>query len=234
LKIFFAKQVGKGRLGRTQMPLSQIMQHLNNAGNASMENNITNLVDWKAYRIPSEIRRQAINSFYMRQLKRHVRLKKALEQTIRAEVQNHMEINQFLKQFGTHQRSAHVVVSALDRRIADLPQWWDMSEDKCLEMISNAAHSLASAEVEPFAEHPVNKDYAVASKSSRGAAGSKSREVGRLDFTAHQPSKQGLAKSVDFQGKKRVDMDDVLRRFTPRLRQISEGNLRVPDDDFEP
>mmetsp|Transcript_52261 Transcript_52261/g.122338 ORF Transcript_52261/g.122338 Transcript_52261/m.122338 type:complete len:792 (+) Transcript_52261:35-2410(+) len=234
LKIFFAKQVGKGRLGRTQLPLSQIMQHLNNAGSTSMEHNITNLVDWKAYRVPAEIRRQAINSFYMKQLKRHVRLKRALEDTIKAEVQNHMEINQYLKQFGTHQRSTHVMISAPARQIPDLPQWWEMSEDKCLEMIASAAQLLAADDVEPFAEHPVNRDFALASKAARGASGAKSGEkVSRLEFPSQRPSKLGL-KKPDVQGNKRVDMDDVLRRFTPRLRQISEGNLRVPDEDFEP
>jgi len=242
LKMFIAKQVGKGRLGKTQMPLSQIIQHLNNGGTSSMEHNIANLVDWKAYRIPAEVRRRAISSFYMQQLKKHVRLKKQLEQTIRSEVQNQMEIKQFLKQFGQvadpSARSAQVVITALDRRLAELPSWWDMPEDKCLEMIASCATSLA--DVEPFGDHPVNKDFPSpsGSKGSRVAAGLKfGREAAAA--AAARSGKQGLSRSVDFSGKKRVDMDEVFRRFTPQFRHTSEAEVgselsNSHQDPFEP
>merc|ERR1712217_200521 len=199
-------------------------------------------------RIPPKTRKEMISRYYMVQLKKHVRNQKAFISTVKTAVSNEKELVQFLKMFGADdsqiQDTQPQILPQSD--VSSLP-FYHFNEDTALQLIAISAQFLARED--PWQDHPANKDVET-SGGRRGARGSamhtssgsgnpaqnvarmlaadKSVSLGRLcrrpekdrRRSGQEASSEDVAEAES--AEVRVDVDELFRRFTPRLKEICE------------
>jgi len=206
------------------------------------------MVDWRSYRIPVKERRQVISRYYMAQLRKHARMRSTFLEVVRTALQSERELISFLKALGAgdHQLGGfkeHIEETVMATSSSN--PFWHFPEQTALQLIALSAQALAH--VDPFQEHPANKDLPKTSPLQRSLRNRRTTvadaAVASLQFLddnkgdAHF-SLGRFAKGPDDGNKKdspreesrkqqeqqRVDMEDLWRHFTPRevWREITE------------
>eukprot|EP00927_Polykrikos_kofoidii_P039488 TRINITY_DN33857_c0_g1_i1.p1 TRINITY_DN33857_c0_g1~~TRINITY_DN33857_c0_g1_i1.p1 ORF type:complete len:925 (-),score=174.12 TRINITY_DN33857_c0_g1_i1:38-2812(-) len=224
------------------------------------------LIDWRQYRIPVRERKIVIGKWYMMQLKKHVRLQQSLINAVMKAVDSERELMRFLRSFGAVDEIRVAEVS-MPVEHESPPPFYTFTEDTLLKLIALSAQALA--DVDPFQEHPANKDLPPntrgPSKEARNA--SKVRQavstvgnsfktsagaeedallsdsmlndsldmtrmdgpgltLGRLRKRPDQNGNQSREEEVAAVGvseKAKMNIEDVFKQFTPRLREIVEA-----------
>jgi len=194
-------------------------------------------LNWKMYRIPAEERKRVIDRYYLKQLKRHVWAHQEFQGVIQSTLRSQSEIHSFLRQLGID--DAQSAGSGKNTLASGFKShaFWQISEAKVLELIAVTAQGLI--QVEPFHQHPANKDLpkntkakSRASRTARAQAefSGKNVSLGRLSQVS-KPLSEDASKAPSRQKKaKASDIDDILRQCTPRLKEIAENTATVGGD----
>jgi len=194
-------------------------------------------LDWKAYRIPVQDRRFALGRWYCQRLMAHVKRCKLLVEMIWGACKQNNDFQGFLKSLGADQ-------STIERTMIDFVAETNRPGQICLgtvdvlafhdedamQLIGMCAQNLEDSS--PFQEHPANKDLPSVRKmgwpgrrggNRRRALNDSKSKGGRMVKAGSiqmgdSGDEAGLAQDTD---NFTPDVDDLLRRFSPRLRQIS-------------
>jgi len=224
--------------------------------------------DWKAYRIPGNIRKALINRYYLFELSKHLRSRQALMWTVRHTVEFQKEMLQTMKFFGVGEDTKHKQWTApiLSGKELQMTEFWHLTEDIVIDLVCMAAESLLTSK-DPsharFKEHPANKsdkllddEYDRFCRPPRPlpnetraalAVGLEHRMVTRQDLVRAEVNlavkRASIASREAAAGRRRsisdcspepivtiveerpVDLDDVCRDFTPRLKEMAQKQL---------
>jgi len=202
-------------------------------------------VDWKMYRLPAEERRATISRYYMVQLKKKIRQKRNLFDVVRGVVKLHHETLGFLKEFGADESQALDLKSiatshvGFNRRQHHHPDFWHLTEESTLDLIAFTAHkSKNDRQGEHWHNHPANVEisgmpnpmYRPKVKALSGKGNDFLSMMGdekpgsiaqrrRNTVTRMQPETEEKKTTYP------VDLDELWRNFTPRLREDANTPL---------
>lgn len=119
-------------------------------------------VDWKSLRIPPDVRKALIYRFYMVTLSKHVQARNNLLQSVQLTVRYQRDLMRFLTCFSGKNQPKAGGAFGTETLPKDyychmpLPEFWHLSEELVIELISLAAQTLRPR-YPRFAEHPANK-----------------------------------------------------------------------------
>jgi hypothetical protein len=173
---------------------------------------------WKIYRIPLNHRKFQLGRWYMRQLKKKVTTEQDWFQMIEVGVSEQRDLQQFYKLCG-FEAEATVDANANDEEaVAVEPRdFLTLDETDVADMIAQAAKELCANQVSPFYKH-----WACANRIKRDISG---RQASKLVNPGIGKRNKHMGE-VEEEEKKAVendnDLEELFRKFTPRLRQIRE------------
>jgi len=207
--------------------------------------------DWRIYRIPANERRAMITQYYSMKVLKRARSQTSFHECVQQAVVYEREVHQFLKFFGAESSPSHnpVTINTANMQAVSMLPFWHFTEDEFLMLIALSAQALIKTK--PFKDHPANKGLpetlrrqkskeaseAGATSSNQSITGPSVAERAAAHFKRIDPARgvpmgrlrredtrksRGASKATALQGKGRVDIDEVFRCFTPRLRDISE------------
>lgn len=233
-----ARKVKKTLTEREQQEVIKYMEAGMKSGSLS--------IDWKTFRIPVPQRRAVISRYYMQQLKKHVRDRDSVLLAVRKAVNAELELSQFLRLLGADEsqikdrsglRSGLHDVRIFSEAEETMPrnvEFYVFPEDTILSLISLTAQSLAH--VDPFQDHPANRDLASDEEHATKEAGEDAAvtaaaavknlekrgiQLGRM----MQKEKRSARAAADNQSADTaMNVEELFRSFEPRLAEISQEN----------
>mmetsp|Transcript_10327 Transcript_10327/g.17120 ORF Transcript_10327/g.17120 Transcript_10327/m.17120 type:complete len:214 (+) Transcript_10327:3-644(+) len=179
----------------------------------------------------------------MYHLARHLHSRDNFLQTVKLTLKMHMELTRFLASFGAEASPDEMqAVTDFSTGSGKLPEFWHLEEPLVIEMFTMCAQAFRHSPI--FSEHPANKDQALPediydkycrpqrvmpedlrSLLQAEVDGSDRR---RRRYIMHKPNttrptntikKAETTKSIKMSSSQ-ADVDEVMDRFTPRLREI--------------
>lgn len=186
--------------------------------------------NWKVFRIPTAHRRFVLGRWYIGQLMKKVRSRAAWETTVDEANEQHKDIQHFYRLCGFEvtDGSCDVSVSMKCQRRQASSSSLHLGERDVVELIGIAAQELRN--VSPFQHHPANRDQPPQQVSSASRMRWMSVECpegkilsGRTAFPwqgRHRRTHSPEDEQVGTEDLSNVDVDELFRRFTPRLRHI--------------
>lgn len=173
---------------------------------------------WRVLKIPANTRKFMLGRWYMRQLRKKVQAHKTWQQCMEAGVSQRKDIQQYLKLCGLEDQ-AHLHVDdaekegKLEARKIEKRNYLKITDQEIQELISMSAQELR--DVPPFHRHPacIGK-----SKGARPMSKTAQRRHSLSDIGRNVPEAQAEACGVDPN-----DLEELFRRFTPRLREIRDA-----------
>lgn len=230
---------------------SKTSPHRKAGGNTDLESELMS-IDWRAYRIPAKDRRFSIGRHYMATLRRQVVSERNFLVAVRSAFGAEQELMQFLRSFGADEVNVHLKdMPNLGVGFSPVPRPTDfnVSEDVILQLVAETAQNLVK--VEPFQNHPANMDGLdtgevggggssptrrarnKAEKERPVALGKLHRKAGDVRKWAakaaqgeEEKKKKEHEEAAQQASTKKMDVAQVLERFTPRLRELSEAAAR--------
>lgn len=188
---------------------------------------------WKALRIPVSHRKFALGRWYVRQLRRKVQALMLWQETMQVGLSQAQDIRQFFELCGLEGPSDEIDVKRHDKRHEDAEMveqnFLVLNEQDVLDLICTSAQELR--DVPPFHRH-----YACTGKSTMLSKGGTARRASMsgskqsMRIQSKQNSSQGTGQAEA--GKCEVDpndLEELFRRFTPRLRDIREAPAAIVD-----
>jgi len=214
--------------------------------------------DWKQYRIPARDRRAVISRYYMISLRKRVRTENNFMTAVKKAVDDEKELMSFLRLFGaSYSQAKSVGAVPVHVETSAPPSYSSLGEEAALQLIALSAQALCG--VEPYQEHPANKDLPKPSQPrperggqdghgvppspvstaamatapllrmdrqiSLGRFARGSNKSGRTARSLSEEQLSGEDQSNKGEEPAYVDLEEVFRRFTPRLREISEEQV---------
>jgi len=202
---------------------------------------------WKILRIPAENRNAALGRWYISRLRSKVQMQSGWLGTVETAHSENKDLRQFFTLCGLDFSD-----QPLEVQVEEKPEkkqrkrnkgFLEVGEQEMLELI--AIEALELRDVEPFQNHPFNKNLPrdTVRPSSGSSTGRRPRQsvanISRIRTSISNAVGDGNRDNLKHQRKKEMrpaDVDELFRRFTPRLRQIQaiprEGNDYDDDLDF--
>lgn len=198
----------------------------------------SNANNWKALRIPKENRLFALGRWYMKHLQKRVQVQKSWHQIIEMGETQREDIHRFFvlcgfpdadaestPRLGSQTRPASEPSVAPTAEVPKAnasplppPELLPISEEDITQLIIASAQELR--DTYPFRKHPANRGSPQRRASSAGRASRRASADSAFPLVAatDRVKKHVLAEKED-----PVDVDELFRKFTPRLREIREA-----------
>lgn len=209
------------------------------------------MLKWQAYRIPQTERKFALGRWYTHRLRVHVQRHNWWMDAIRSLNEQNADFQKFLTTMGVDdaeiKQHSQCNQQAHPQAAANVLDFLHFGEREAVELIAISAQSLKNRK--PFQDHPANKDLPVKkgkgwpgldkrglksispapaaveqTSAPEGEAHCKGRRetrwLGRMADT-HRTSIQGI--DLEQEKSKALDAEELWKRFTPRLWEISDA-----------
>lgn len=191
---------------------------------------------WKSLRIPPTSRKFALGRWYTTQLRRKVQTQTGWLLTVSMAQHEDKDLQNWFRLCGLQSSSQSQEVDRSpvmpQKPRKKLKEYLAIGEQDLLELICTSAQDLR--EVHPFQDHPANKPMPPDRPTSGGASGGRQRQTlgrGTLELgTVFGVWSGEKVAHQNFSELHRVDVDELFRRFTPRLRQIHDATGSVDGD----